>query len=117
MFFTALLGFWMLRKNRWRKGKWVLRLCMLSVVFPQVANISGWYSRCMGRQPWTVYKLLKTKDAFSPTVTAAENLFSLIFFVILYLSFLALFLFLLDRKIKKGLEFEEDDQVYREVFT
>ena len=56
----------------------------------------------MGRQPWVVYGLLRTKDALSPTVGAAEVLFSLILFTLVYLLLFGLFIYLLNKKIKKG---------------
>lgn len=90
---------------------------MISVVFPQVANISGWFSSCMGRQPWTVYKLLKTKEAFSPHLTTRDMLASLTMFVVMYLLFFVLFLFLLDRKIKTGPTTEKEELPYRDIYT
>ena len=95
-----------------------MRLLVISVAFPQIASISGWYSACMGRQPWVVHGMLKTKDAFSPTVTWIENLLSLAMFVIVYLGFFILFLMLLDKKIKQGPEGEEEDQPeFRDRYT
>lgn len=98
----------------WRRGlekhPWILRLLVISVAFPQIASISGWYSACMGRQPWVVHGLLKTKDAFSPTVTWMENALSLAMFVVVYSGFFILFLMLLDKKIKAGPTLMEEDQ-------
>ncbi len=56
----------------------------------------------MGRQPWVVYGLLRTSDALSKTVTANQVLFSLILFTVVYVLLLALFLYLLNKKIKHG---------------
>jgi cytochrome d ubiquinol oxidase subunit I len=58
----------------------------------------------MGRQPWVVYGLLRTSDALSKTVTANQVLFSLILFMVVYALLLALFLYLLNKKIKHGPE-------------
>ncbi|MEK7339191.1 MAG: cytochrome ubiquinol oxidase subunit I, partial [Verrucomicrobiota bacterium] len=85
-------------------------------ILPQFANIAGWYSSCMGRQPWIVHKLLKTSEGFSETVTVAQNLTSLILFVFIYLLFLVLFLFLLDKKIKHGQNLTEDQDLYRDLY-
>jgi cytochrome bd ubiquinol oxidase subunit I len=104
----------------WRRGlqmhKWVLWLLIVSVLFPQIANITGWYTTCLGRQPWTVYKLLKTNEGFTNTIARGEVIGSLIMFIVLYLLFLVLFLFLLDRKIKHGPEMEEEQGPYRDPY-
>jgi len=105
----------------WRK-KWsmhpiFLKYLVATALFPQLANISGWYSACMGRQPWVVYKLLKTKDAFSPIITSGQVLGSLIMFVVMYLLFFVLFLVLLDKKIKHGPEGDGEELPYRDVYS
>jgi cytochrome d ubiquinol oxidase subunit I len=96
----------------WRRGKlfetrWLLRLFVLSVLGPQIANQMGWFTAEVGRQPWIVYGLLRTSDALSKTVKADAVLGSLILFSALYLLLFILFIYLLDRKIKHG-PLEED---------
>jgi cytochrome d ubiquinol oxidase subunit I len=51
-----------------------------------------------------VYGLLRTSDAFSRNVTAGQIWFSLILFSVIYTLLFALFIFLLDQKIKHGPE-------------
>ena len=102
MFVGCILGFWMWYKNNWKLHPLLLKFLCLSVIFPQLGNISGWYSTCLGRQPWTVYQMLKTKDAYSSTVTSSQAFITLIMFTFVYLCMFALFCFLLDRKIKHG---------------
>ena len=58
-------GYYWWKKN-WKIKPLFLKFMVLSVLFPQLANIGGWYSSCMGRQPWLVYKLLKTSEGYSP---------------------------------------------------
>jgi cytochrome d ubiquinol oxidase subunit I len=62
----------------------------------------------MGRQPWVVFGHLKTADALSESVTAGDVMFSLIFFTLIYLLLLVLFIYLLDKKIRKG-PYDESD--------
>ncbi len=119
MTLTALIGGYYWWKKQWNIRPIFLKLMILSVAFPQLANIAGWYSSCMGRQPYTVYKLLKTKEAFSPIITQGQVIGSLIMFVIMYLLFFVLFLVLLDRKIKAGPEpdMQEEQLPYRDVYS
>ncbi len=86
----------LLRKN------WLLWILLFSVLGPQVANQVGWASTEIGRQPWIVYQLLRTSDAWSPNVSTGELYFSLVLFSIIYALLLALFLYLLNDKIQKG---------------
>lgn len=104
LFFIALtiLGLWMWWRGKLFETKWLLWIFVFSVILPQLANQFGWFAAEMGRQPWVVYKLLRTSDAFSPTVTAANVMFSLILFTIVYVLLFALFIYLLDKKIKAG---------------
>ena len=116
MFVSLLFGLWMWRKNNWQLHPWLLKLLVISVVFPQIANIAGWYSSCIGRQPWTVYKLLRTKDAYSAGITSNEASLSLTLFIIAYLSLFALFCVLLDAKIKHGPSDAPEDAPFRDTF-
>jgi len=111
----SLLSLALLRKERLFKSKLMMKILVVSVLLPQAANQLGWISAEVGRQPWIVYNLLRTKDAFSKSVTSGEVLFSLILFTIIYALLFVLFLFLLDRKIKHGPEESSDsDSVYSE---
>lgn len=116
MFIATLIGFWMWYKKQWKLHPLLLKFLMISVIFPQLGNIAGWYSTCLGRQPWTVYQLLKTKDAYSPTVRSAEALATLIMFTLVYCALFALFCFLLDRKIKHGPTDLPEEAPYRDPF-
>lgn len=87
-------------------NKGLTRLYLWAMVFavllPQIANQAGWFSAEVGRQPWVVYGLLRTGDGLSESVIAGEVWFSLILFGVIYALLFALFIFLLDRKIKQG---------------
>ena len=53
-----------------------------------VAVIAGWVTTEVGRQPWVIYGLLRTKDAVSPIATPGVT-GSLIAFVIVYFTVFA----------------------------
>ncbi len=82
--------------------KWLLRCFVFAVLGPQVANQIGWMTAEIGRQPWVVYNLLRTKDGVSNILHVGEVLTSLILFTLIYLLLLMLFIYLLDKKIRKG---------------
>lgn len=112
---AVALGLYLWRKQ-WEGKPWMYKILIVSVAFPQIASLSGWYSACMGRQPWIVHGLLKTKDAFSPTVTPTQALISLIMFFTIYTGFFVLFCFLLDRKIKHGPALTKDESEFRDRY-
>lgn len=103
----SLIGLTLYSCFLWWKGtlfenKRLLSIFVFSVFLPQIANQVGWFAAEMGRQPWVVYGLLKTSDAFSQAVSDNQILFSLIMFFILYSILFMLFIYLLNKKIKHG---------------
>ena len=85
-----------------RLSRAYLWLLVFAVLLPQIANQSGWFTAEIGRQPWIVYGLLRTSQGLSEAVEAGQVLFSLTLFGLIYALLFALFIFLLDRKIRQG---------------
>ena len=100
---AAALGLWRLRGGKLYTGRWFLRLLLVISPLPLAACQFGWVTAEVGRQPWIVYKVLKTADAFSSNLTPAHVWFSLILFTEIYLVLLAMYLFLLLRQIHKSM--------------
>lgn len=98
----ALLGIFLWWRGRLFKTRWLLKLYVVSVLGPQMANQLGWMTAEMGRQPWAVYGLLRTEDGVSPNLSSSDVLISLILFMIIYTLLFVLFIYLLDQKIRKG---------------
>lgn len=113
MFLIALLGLWH-RKTLERK-KWLLWPMIFSVLCPHIAQQCGWICAEVGRQPWIVYKVLRTSEGVSKVIVPSQVFGSITMFVFIYLLLFALFLFLLDRKIKHGPDALDGDQIYRDV--
>lgn len=100
----GLLGAFMVWRNKLWEQKWLLRIFVLSAILPQLANQFGWFAAEMGRQPWVVYGLLRTTEAFSLAVSQQQLIFSLILFAVIYTLLFALFIYLLNKKIVHGPE-------------
>jgi cytochrome d ubiquinol oxidase subunit I len=96
---TALLQ---MRRNKLWKNKWLLRVILWSIPLPLAACQLGWITAEVGRQPWIVYHLLRTSEAYSATVTASEIGFSIILFGIIYLLLGILYIYILVREVKHG---------------
>lgn len=90
----------------WKGKLWTFRpmlwLLIASIGLTQLATLSGWWTAEFGRQPWIVWELLRTEDAYSPNVGWGQVAFSIAMFVVLYIAVAAVFFFLLNEKIKAG---------------
>jgi cytochrome d ubiquinol oxidase subunit I len=82
------IGLWSLWA-RWRgtlfTNKWLHRAAMLMGPSGFVAVLAGWYTTEVGRQPYTVYGVLRTSDSLS-NVDAEAIGASLIAFIIVYFT-------------------------------
>lgn len=101
---VMLWGVILLYRNKLWDNKWFLKVLLWSIPIPLAAIQLGWISAEVGRQPWIVYGLLKTKDAVSLTVSGGEILFSIILFSLIYIFLGALYIYLLVREVKHGPE-------------
>jgi cytochrome d ubiquinol oxidase subunit I len=97
---AMLALFYLVRKPE--KPSWFYYILMLSIPLPHIANLTGWMAAEIGRQPWTVYRVLKTADSFSPALSAGQVMFSLIMFSLIYILLFWMFMKLLIKIIKKG---------------
>jgi cytochrome d ubiquinol oxidase subunit I len=98
----AAWAFFLCVRGRLREARPTLWLLVFAVLGPQVANQAGWWAAEVGRQPWIVYKLLRTSDALSKVVTAHQVAASMVMFLAVYLLLFAAFVFLLNEKIRHG---------------
>lgn len=98
----AALGFLYFRQGSLSERRWLLWILVFSVLGPQVANQAGWFAAEIGRQPWIVYKLMRTSEALSAVVQANVVLASLVLFAVIYFLLFAVFIYLLNDKIQHG---------------
>jgi cytochrome d ubiquinol oxidase subunit I len=101
---TTGFGVLLLLRGKLFASRWFLRLLMWLIPLPLVACQLGWIVAEVGRQPWVVYRELKTAEAFSTNVSGGEVLFSLVAFGLVYLALGTLYVFILVRKVKHGPE-------------
>jgi cytochrome bd ubiquinol oxidase subunit I len=99
---AAVLLYFILRKKELPSWKWLVKISPLVIVFPYLANTTGWLMTEMGRQPWVVFGLMKTQDAVSPMNTAEMVLTSLILFALVYGILMVADIYLLIKYAKAG---------------
>ncbi len=101
---VMLVSVILLYKQRIFKNRFVMWMIMILAPFTYIANLAGWYTAELARQPWLVYGMLRTSEGVSPHVSAGNTLFTLLGFVGLYLLLGLLFVILVLKIIIKGPE-------------
>jgi cytochrome d ubiquinol oxidase subunit I len=88
-------------------GRWLARgrifhvVVMAAVPLPYLAMLGGWLFREVGRQPWTVYGVLKTEDALSQ-VGGGLLAVSFVGFTVLFAVLVVVNVWLLVRYARRG---------------
>ncbi len=92
-----------IKRNRIENAQGLLKILVYMIPLPYIAIETGWMVAEVGRQPWIVYGLMKTRDAAS-VLTTSQVWISLTAFVVFY-SFLGLIdFYLLAKYARKGPE-------------
>jgi len=104
MLALVAVGWVLRRRGRLFESDWYLRACQLAIPLGFIAVLAGWTTTEVGRQPWTVYGLLRTADSVTPSLPAHDVLLSLLLYAVAYLVIYPTgFLFML-RLVRKGPE-------------
>ena len=101
---VLLIAAWKLYRGTLFCSKAMLWVLMLSFPFPFIANTAGWITAEVGRQPWLIYGLMRTRAGISPLVHAGSVWFTLIGFLGIDVILAILFLYLVYREIEHGPE-------------
>ncbi|MBO3752741.1 cytochrome ubiquinol oxidase subunit I [Streptosporangiaceae bacterium NEAU-GS5] len=99
----ALAGLWLTRRGRLPAGRWSYRFAIAGIGLPFLANSLGWIFTEMGRQPWTVFGIMRTAAAVSPGADVAEVALTLAGFTVVYAVLAAIEVRLLLKTIRIGL--------------
>jgi cytochrome bd ubiquinol oxidase subunit I len=97
-------GLFFMKRGTLFKQRWLLWIFVLAVLGGYAANECGWVACEVGRQPWLVYGLLRTKDAVSKSVAGDMVLASILMFGFVYSFLFVIWVSVLTDKIVKGPE-------------
>lgn len=100
----GLLGAYLLWRGKLYENKFYLFVLPFLIPLPHIAHETGWIAAEVGRQPWIIYKLMKTAGASSVVVTGGEIMFSLVMFFLIYLLLAVMFVKLFIKIVQKGPE-------------
>ncbi|MEP7207592.1 MAG: cytochrome ubiquinol oxidase subunit I [Casimicrobiaceae bacterium] len=85
------------------------RACVLVAPIGFVAVIAGWVTTEVGRQPWVVYGLLRTRDAVTPSLQTGDVAVSLAIYMIAYLLIFGAGIRFMARLVKNGFTTARDE--------
>ena len=102
MLALAWVGSYLGLKDRIEKIRPLLWLTFLSFPLPFVATLTGWFTAEVGRQPWTVYGVLRTADAVTPFLTTRAAAISLIVYCTVYSFIFAFGIFYIYQLLRAG---------------
>ena len=102
MLLLAWVGSYLSVKDRIGQNRLLLWAIFLSFPLPFIATLTGWFTAEVGRQPWTVYGVLRTADALTPFLTTREATISLIVFCAVYSFIFAFGVFYIHRLLRTG---------------
>ena len=90
----SLIGLYLLFTNKIYTNNLFLKVLLYSWPLPFIANTAGWYTAEIGRQPYVIYGILKTKDAITPFLNPNSILLTIVVLLVLYsfLAYVALYL-------------------------
>jgi cytochrome bd ubiquinol oxidase subunit I len=101
MIAVGLVGSFLWLRGRLFDSGWFLRVLVWVSPLGFVAVLAGWFVAEVGRQPWTVYGVLRTADAVSP-VPGGSVLFSLLLFVLVYGIIFGAGLYYIAKLVRRG---------------
>jgi cytochrome d ubiquinol oxidase subunit I len=109
-FFIAIMALatLLLWRRRLFQTRWMLWILLLATPFPFIANIAGWFTTELGRQPWIVFGLLPTAQGSSSNLSAGNVLFTLLGFAGMYLLLGLLYVVLLVYEVLRGPQVREE---------
>ena len=98
---VTVIGFFI--RNRLEDFPWYLKVMLFSIPLPYIAIEAGWVLAEVGRQPWIVYRIMKTSDAVSP-IDTTQVFVSFLAFLVVYGLLGVIGFYLIVKNAKKGPE-------------
>jgi cytochrome bd ubiquinol oxidase subunit I len=102
MLATGYWGLWLHWRRRLFASRAFHNACIAMVPAGFIAVLAGWTVTEVGRQPWVVYGLMRTRDAVSPSLTGTDVLTSIALYVVVYLIVFGAGIFYMVRLARAG---------------
>lgn len=102
MLMLIIICVWLRVRHRLFETIWFLRLCQWVAPLGFLAVLAGWITTETGRQPWTVYGLLRTANSVTPSLTSIDVMLSLLGYMGVYLVIFPVGLYMMMRIVRAG---------------
>ena len=104
MLALVVLGWGLRFAGRLYNNGWFLRLLVWSGPIGFFAVLAGWTTTEVGRQPWTVYGLMRTTQSVTPSLTGTDVLLSLLGYALVYLVVYPVGVWFMLQTVKRGMQ-------------
>ena len=111
MLALVLVGLVLRWSGRLYDRDWYLRALMIGTPLGFIAVVAGWTTTEVGRQPWTVYGLLRTAASVTPSLTGTDVLISLAGYIAVYAIMFPAGLWMVARIVRSGMHRHQDAPV------
>jgi cytochrome d ubiquinol oxidase subunit I len=102
MLAMVVASWWLRWRDKLYDSPWYLRACLFMGPLGFIAVLAGWTTTEVGRQPWTVYGLMRTADSVPPSLTGSDVLISLLGYMAVYLIIFPAGILVMARMVRKG---------------
>ena len=109
MLALVLVGNAMRRRGGFARSRAFLLACQWAAPLGFAAVLAGWVTTEVGRQPWTVFGLMRTAESVSPSLTGTDVLISLIGYVAVYAIIFPSGFFVMRRIVRTGPQAQGSD--------
>ena len=103
---ALLAWFW---QNKIAEKPWFGRVLIWTIPLPYIAIMAGWAVAEVGRQPWIVWGLMRTRDAVSP-IPGSSVAISLLAFIVVYSALGVIDIWLLRKYAQLGPQAPKTEQ-------
>ncbi len=111
MIFTGLMALVLFFRKQLFDNKYFLFWCMAMTPSGFIAVLAGWFVTEVGRQPYTVFGVLKTSQSISPVI-AEQVALTLLMFVVVYTAIFGAGIYYIAQLIRKGPDSVGDGEKY-----
>jgi cytochrome d ubiquinol oxidase subunit I len=103
MLALVALGLWLRLRRKLYDTGWFQRALMFATPLGFIAVVAGWTTTEVGRQPWTVYGVMRTAHSVTPSLTGFDVLLSLLGYIAVYAVMFPAGLWFVARIVKAGI--------------
>lgn len=99
---VIITGLYLRLRGRLFQSPRYLHLCQYTIPIGFIAVLAGWTTTEVGRQPWTVYGILRTADSVTPSLRGGDVALSFALYAVAYLLIYSTGFWYMLRLIQRG---------------